>query len=78
MSSGLAKTILKGTVKGKKKKRQTEREVGREYQRVDRNRLCQLKWGSRKQDRMKRDCCEFICSAPTIFQGYRIKYNRLV
>ena len=35
-SSGLAKTILQGTVKGKKKKRQTEEEVGRQYQRVDR------------------------------------------
>ena len=41
-SSGLAKTILQGTVKGKKKKRQTEEEVGRQYQRVDRNGLCQL------------------------------------
>ena len=40
-SSGLAKTILQGTVKGKKK-RQTEEEVGRQYQRVDRNGLCQL------------------------------------
>ena len=41
-SSGLAKTILQGTVKGKKKNRQTEKEVGRQYQRVDRNGLCQL------------------------------------
>ena len=40
-SSGLAKTILQGTVKGKKK-RQAEEEVGRQYQRVDRNGLCQL------------------------------------
>ena len=46
MSSGLAKTILQGTVKGKKKKRQTEEEVGRQYQRVDRNGLCQLNKGS--------------------------------
>ena len=38
-SSGLAKTILQ---ERKKKKRQTEEEVGRQYQRVDRNRLCQL------------------------------------
>ena len=36
-SSGLAKTILQGTMK-----RQTEEEVGRQCQRVDRNRLCQL------------------------------------
>ena len=41
-SSGLAKTILQGTVKGKRKKRQTEEAVGRQYQRVDRNGLCQL------------------------------------
>ena len=40
-SSGLAKTILQGTVKGKRKKRQTEEEVGRQYQRVDRFGLCQ-------------------------------------
>ena len=41
-SSGLAKTILQDTVKGNRKKRQTEEEVGRQYQRVDRNGLCQL------------------------------------
>ena len=42
-SSDLAKTILQGTVsERKKKKRQTEEEVGRQYQRVDRNGLCQL------------------------------------
>ena len=73
MSSGLAKTILQGTVKGKKKKRQTEEEVGRQYQRVDRNGLCQLNKGSWKQNRMERDCGEFICGAPTTFQGYGIE-----
>ena len=41
-SSGLAKTILQGHSERKKKKRQTEEEVGRQYQRVDRNGLCQL------------------------------------
>ena len=41
-SSGLAKTILQGTVKEKKKMWQTEEEVGRQYQRADRNGLCQL------------------------------------
>ena len=39
-SSGLAKTILQGTVKEK------EEEVGRHYQRVVRNELCQLNKGS--------------------------------
>ena len=41
-SAGLAKTIIQGTMKGKRKKKQTEEEVGRQYQRVDRNGLCQL------------------------------------
>ena len=41
-SSGLAKTILKGTMKEKKKERQTEEEMGRQNQRVDRGRLFQL------------------------------------
>ena len=42
-SSGLAKTLLQGTVKGKKeKKRQTDEEVGKQYQRMYRNGLCQL------------------------------------
>ena len=72
-SSGLAKTIIQGTVKGKKKKRQTEEEVGRQYQRVDRNGLCQLNKGSWKQVKMERHCCEFICGAPTTFQGYGIE-----
>ena len=35
-SSGLAKTILQGTVKGGKKTKQTEEEVGRQHQGMDR------------------------------------------
>ena len=42
-SSGLAKTIHS---ERKRKKRQTEEEVGRQYQRVDRNGICQLNLGS--------------------------------
>ena len=42
-SSSLAKTINPTRhSERKKKKRQTEEEVGRQYQRVDRNGLCQL------------------------------------
>ena len=41
-SSGLAVTILQGTVKGKRKKRQSEEEVGRQYRRVNMYGLCQL------------------------------------
>ena len=25
---------------------------------------------------MERDCCEFICGAPTTFQGYGIEYRK--
>ena len=41
-SSGLAKTILQGTMKGKRKRDGQNKKVGRQYQRVDRNGLCQL------------------------------------
>ena len=44
-SSGLRKTIVLGLVNGKRKQK-TEEEVGRQYQRVDRNGLCQLNQGS--------------------------------
>ena len=61
-----------GTVKGQRKKRQTEEEVGRQYQKVDRNGLCQLNKGSLKQDKMERDSCEVICGArqPSKVMGY--------
>ena len=38
---------------------------------------CQLHKGSGKQDKMDRNCCEFICGASTIFQGYGIQWNRI-
>ena len=41
-SSGLAKTILRGTVKGKRKRGRQKKRWDRQYQRVDRNGLCQL------------------------------------
>ena len=43
-SSGVAKTIRHS--ERAKTKRQAEEEVGRQYQRVDRNGLCQLNLGS--------------------------------
>ena len=49
-SSGLAKTILQGTVKGEKKKtRQTEEVVGRQHQGMDRPGVRQVPEGSEKQ-----------------------------
>ena len=70
--SGLAKAFQKGTVNGIKKKRQTEEELGRQYQRVDSEGLCQLNQGSLRQDKIKRGCCEVICGVPTTLHGYWI------
>ena len=70
-SSGLAKTILQGKVKGKRKR-------GRQKKRFEDN---IKKWtgmdfassARAAENRMEKDCCEFICGAPTTFQGYGIK-----
>ena len=65
-SSGVAKTILQGTVKGGKKKRQTEEEVERQYQGMDRPGLRQVPEGSGEQGKMEKTGCDVICGAPTI------------
>ena len=53
-SSGLAKTILRGTVKGgKKKTRQTEEEAGR-HQGMDRPGVCQVPEGSGGQGKWRK------------------------
>ena len=64
-SSGLAKTILQGTVKGGKKTRQTEVEVGRQHQGVDRPGVHQVPEGSGEQGKMEKTGCEIICGART-------------
>ena len=64
-SSGLAKTILQGTVKGGKK-RQTEEEVGRQYQGMDRPGARIVPEGSGKQRKTEETDCEVIRGAPTI------------
>ena len=53
-SSGLAQTILQGTVKGGKKARQTEKEVGRQHQGMDRSGVCQVPEGSGEQGKMEK------------------------
>ena len=53
-SSGLAKTILQGTVKGGKKTRQTEEEVGRQHQRMDRPGVRQVPEGSGEQGKCRK------------------------
>ena len=64
-SSGLAKTILQGTVKGGRRQRQTEKEVGRQHQGMDRPGVRQVPEGSGKQGKMEETGCEIICGAPT-------------
>ena len=53
-SSGLAKTILQGTVKGGKKIRQTEEEVGRQHQGMDRPVVRQVPEGSGEQGKIRK------------------------
>ena len=64
-SSGLAKTILQGTVIGGEKTRQTEEEVGRQHHRMDRPGLCQVPEDSGEQGKMEEIGCEIICGATT-------------
>ena len=64
--SGLAKTILQGTVSERgKKKRQTEEEVGRQHQGIDRPAVWQVPEGSGELGKMEKTGCEIICCAPT-------------
>ena len=53
-SSGLAKTIMQGTVKGGKKTRQTEEEVGRQHQGMDRPGVRQVLEGNVEQRKMEK------------------------
>ena len=64
-SSGLAKTILQGTVKGRKKTILTEEEVGGQHQEMDRPGVRQVPEGSVEQRKMEESGCEIICGAPT-------------
>ena len=58
-SSGLAKTILQGTVKG------TKEEVGRQHQGMDRPGVRQVPEGSEEQGKMEKTGCKIVCGAPT-------------
>ena len=62
-SSGLAKTILQGTVKEFKKTRQTEEEVGRQHQGMDRPGVRQVPERSGEQGKMEKTGCKIICGA---------------
>ena len=69
--SGLAKTILQGTVKGGKNTRQTNKQVGRQHQGMDRPGVRQVPEGSGEQGKMEETGCEIICGAPTTLEVER-------
>ena len=64
-SSGLAKTILQGTVKGGRRQGRQEEEVGRQHQEMDRPGVWQDPEGSGEQGKMEKTGCKIICGAPT-------------
>ena len=73
-SSGLAKTILQGTVRGGRRQGTVKRgrrqgrqreEVGRQHQGMDRLGVRQVSEGSGEQREMEETGCEIICGAPT-------------
>ena len=60
-SSGLAKTILQGTVKrGRKQGRQTEEEVGRQHKGMDRPGVRQVPEGNGEQGKMEQTGCKIM------------------
>ena len=64
-SSGLAKTILQGTVKGGRRRGRQKEEMRRQHQRMDRPGVRQVPEGSGEQGKMEETGCEIICGAPT-------------
>ena len=63
-SSGLAKTILQGTLKWGRRQGKQE-EVGRQHQGMDRLGLRQVLEGSGEQGKTEETGCEIICGAST-------------
>ena len=66
-SSGLANTVLQGTVKGVRKAKKTEEVVRRQRQGMDRPGVRQVPEGSGEQGKMQETGYEIICGAPTTF-----------
>ena len=65
-SSGLAKTILQGTVKGGRRRgRQRKRWKDNIRQGMDRPGVQQVPEGSGEQGKMEKTVCKIICGAPT-------------
>ena len=70
-SSGVAKTILQGTVKGGRRRqgRQKERWEDNMKTWAGLDRVRQVPEGSREPSKMEETDCEIICGAPTAFAG---------
>ena len=69
-SSGVAKTILQGTVKGGRRQgRQKKRWEDNVHQGMDRPRVWQVPKGSGEQGKMEKTGCKIICGAPTTLAG---------
>ena len=65
-SSGLAKTILQAQWK-ETEKEADRRRGGKTISKSGKEWILPAQLGPLKQDKMERDCCEFICGAPTTF-----------
>ena len=66
VSSGLAKTILQGTVEGGRRQgRQKRRWEDNKHQGMDRPGVRQVQEGSGEQRKMEETGCKIMCGAPT-------------
>ena len=74
-SSGLAKTILQGTVKGKRKRGRQKKRLKDNIKEWTGTDFASSKWAAEKKDKMEKDCCEYIFGAPTTFQGCGIEWK---
>ena len=64
-SSGLAKTILQGTVKGERRQYRQREEVRRQYQGMNRPGVRKVQESSGEQGKMEETGCKIISGAPT-------------
>ena len=64
-SSGMAKTILQGTVKGARRRGRQKRRWEDNIKEWDGNGVLRFPEGSGRHRRMERYCCNAICGAPT-------------
>ena len=76
-SSGLAKTILQGTVKGKRKKVADRRGGGKTSSKSGQEWTLPAQLEQQLKTRQdEKGFCKFICGSPATFQGYEIEKNR--